>query len=130
MYDSSKIDFSKHSLYGGIELSDFELLNKNIYLKDGFIEFEVSTLNMLGSTIPVSGGGYLRIFPWTFMQYLLKAYLRNNNIYVLYIHPFELSKQANPIFPSTISWHTKKRFSLGRDNVKNKNNKTVRSPPR
>ena len=44
----------------------------------------------------------------------------NHNIYVLYIHPFELSTKTNPPLPSTTKWHNKLRFRLGRKSVAKK----------
>ena len=126
LYDSSKIDFSNHPLYGGIDTSDFKFVDKNIYSKNDFYEFEVSTLPVLGKPIPISGGGYLRIFPWLVMKKLISSFCKSHNFFVLYIHPFELSTKSDPALPSNISWSTKKRFSIGRQDVKTKLNHLIK----
>lgn len=124
-YDTSKINFQNHPLYGDIDLSDFQLLEPWIYKKDDFVEFEVSTSKFLGKNIPISGGGYLRIFPWFFMKYLLSKYLRENKYYFFYIHPFELSENTSITFPPNTSISKKYRFSIGRKSVKQKIKKTI-----
>jgi len=68
---------------------------------------------LVGFNVPVSGGGYIRIFPWFVMSKLIKNYLRHNEIYLLYIHPFELSKKRTPTLPKGISISTRARFTLG-----------------
>jgi len=119
-YDSSRIEFGDHPLYGEINMNGFKEESPGIYRMDDFYEFQISTLACGGKQIPVSGGGYLRIFPWFLMNKLLKKYLTTENLYVLYIHPFEFSSKNNPIFPSSISLANKFRFSLGRGTVTKK----------
>ena len=101
-------------------MNGFKEESSGIYRMDDFYEFQISTLACGGKQIPVSGGGYLRIFPWLLMNKLLKKYLTTENLYVLYIHPFEFSSKNNPIFPSSISLANKFRFSLGRGTVTKK----------
>jgi polysaccharide deacetylase family protein (PEP-CTERM system associated) len=100
-YSSSKIAFNEHPLYGKLDLDDFEQPMKGIYRKDGFYEFELSTKEFFGRNIPVSGGGYIRILPWLFMKPMIKGYLKNAEVYALYIHPFELSNKKMPIVGGT-----------------------------
>lgn len=119
-YDSSRILFGDHPLYGEIDMSGFKEESQGIYRMDDFFEFQISTLALGGKQIPVSGGGYLRIFPWFLMHKLLKKYLAIDSLYVLYIHPFEFSSKANPNFPNNLSLANKFRFSLGRKTVTTK----------
>lgn len=116
-FDSSRISFSDHPLYGSLDMTGFENVTESVFKKEDFMEFENSTLSILNKNIPISGGGYLRIFPWFLMKKLIKSYLLRNDIYVLYIHPFELSDRPIPILPKTTSSMTKFRFSYGRRNV-------------
>lgn len=119
-YDSSRILFGDHPLYGDIDVRGFKQKNSEIFFQDDFFEFQVSTLTVKGKQIPVSGGGYLRIFPWAVMKRMLVKYFQNHDLYVLYIHPFELSNRPHPPFPKRTSWKNKVRFSLGRSTVQNK----------
>ena len=119
-YDSSRILFGDHPLYGEIDMSGFKEELPGIYRMDDFYEFQISTLAYGGKQVPVSGGGYLRIFPWFLMSNLLKKYLNTASLYVLYIHPFEFSSKSNPDFPGSLSLANKLRFSLGRKTVTRK----------
>ncbi len=119
-YDSSRIDFGHHPLYGSINMQGYKNISNTIYLNGGFMEFEATTLPVLGKNIPISGGGYLRLFPWPFMKTLISRYLKKNDLYVFYIHPFELSKLDIPEVPRSTSIITKFRFAHGRDSVVDK----------
>jgi len=54
-------------------------------------EFPVSVKSIAGFNLPVSGGGYFRLFPasWT-MRWLSQINERQNQPFVFYIHPWEL----------------------------------------
>ena len=120
VYDSSRIDFGDHPLYGSIDMSGYEKRVNAIYQDNCFIEFEATTLPIVGKNIPISGGGYLRLFPWLLMKYLVSQYLKSNDIYVFYIHPFELSRFPSPTIPKNTSTLTKFRFEHGRGGVVDK----------
>lgn len=119
-YDSSRILFNEHPLYEKINIDGFEELSNNIFCLNNFVEFQVSTLKLCGKYFPVSGGGYLRIFPWALTRQLLKQYFASDDFYVLYVHPFELSSKPKPPFPFNTSRINKLRFSLGRSTVSSK----------
>ncbi len=112
-FDSSRIRFGDHPLYGDLNMDGFQENYPAIYRSDEFFEFEVSTLPLVGKRIPVSGGGYLRIFPWVVMKRLLECYLKKNSLFTLYIHPFELSSCSNPDFPVGLLCPTKCALLLG-----------------
>ena len=119
-YDSSRIDFGNHPLYGSIDMNGYDKLSDAVYRSGEFMEFEATTLSVLGKNIPISGGGYLRLFPWLLMKTLVNQYLKKNDLYVLYIHPFELSQLQVPAVPKSTSTLTKFRYSHGRKRVVDK----------
>jgi len=125
-YDSSRIDFTGHPLYGSLDVADFDAVSPGHAVQRGFHEFEVSTLPVLGKRLPVSGGGYLRIAPWAVMRPLIQWYVDRNPLYVLYIHPFELSLQPQPTAAAKLSLPQRLRFGLGRAGVARKLDKLVR----
>ena len=125
-YDSSKIKFDSHDLYGRINLDDFDQLNSDIYKKEDFHEYEASTVQIFGKSIPVSGGGYLRIFPWFLTRFLLKKLLKSQSNYFFYIHPFEFSKNYSIEVPTTTNLKTKLRFNLGRRSVEKKTHRLIK----
>ena len=72
-----------------------------------FIEFPISTLRICGQNLPLSGGGYFRLFPYS----LIKRGLRRINEeeeqpFIFYIHPWEL----DPDQPRLNSVSLKSRF--------------------
>ncbi|NRB41284.1 MAG: DUF3473 domain-containing protein [Pseudomonadales bacterium] len=55
------------------------------------IEFPLTTSAVLGSRIPVSGGGYFRQFPyWLFKRLFMKAASEHRGAQMFYIHPWEI----------------------------------------
>ncbi len=125
-FDSSKIQFRAHPLYGNIDLTGFFEPAPGIWVNDGFVEFEVTTINLYGHRFPISGGGYIRLLPWQVTRYLLKRVAGPGLFYTLYCHPFELSRRSTP-FPlhnaNISSWF---RFSVGRSSVEAKVKSLIR----
>jgi len=54
------------------------------------IEFPVSTVRLLGQNVPISGGGYFRLFPYSFIKKGFKSInQKENKPFVFYVHPWE-----------------------------------------
>lgn len=101
-YSSSKMDVPGHPLYGELDLTAFDHPADGVYRSGDMTEFPLSTQPFLGRSIAVSGGGWIRLLPWTLlMKPLLRRYLRSAQTYTLYIHPFELSGRKMPAVPGT-----------------------------
>ena len=112
-YDSSKISAGFHPLYGSINIENYEKVCDNVFTHKNFTEFELPTQRFLNKNIPISGGGYLRILPWFLFKYLLTKYLKKNDTYFFFIHPFELTNK-NISLPKDSSILSRLRFSIGR----------------
>lgn len=95
-YDSSRLGFSRARHTVPLALDGFERVKKNIYCRDGFYEFSMSVGRLFGAPYPVSGGGYVRLANWPFIRGVIHRYLRQNDFYVFYLHPFELTRQRLP----------------------------------
>ena len=58
---------------------------------NSLVEFPLSTLRLLGQNIPISGGGYFRLFPYGVVK---KGLRKINNgegkPFIFYLHPWEL----------------------------------------
>ena len=54
------------------------------------IEFPMTTRSFLGMTVPVSGGGYFRLYPYRLTAHLLSLVNRDNEPFVFYMHPWEV----------------------------------------
>lgn len=119
-YSSSRMDIPSHPLYGSLDLRGYNQPKKGIYEKDGFYEFSLSTKKFYRGTIAVSGGGWIRIFPWEcFMKPMIKSYLRDSELYTMYIHPFELSRKQMPrVNNVSILTNIRARRGLGKVQLK------------
>lgn len=113
-YDSSYIKFKEHSLYGDLTMDDFEKVDNLVYQKEGFFEFEMPTQKILNKDIPISGGGYFRMFPKWLYKYLWNKNSQENKNFNMYIHPFELTNLIPDYKFKSVK--NKIRFSIGRKN--------------
>lgn len=95
-YDSSHLDFPKARHTVELDLNDFAPLSKDIFQNGDFFEFGMPKQKILGQEFPISGGGYVRLNPWRVIKSVIKQYVKNNNYYVFYLHPFELTRQKIP----------------------------------
>ena len=123
-YDASKITQKEHPLYVNLDLDGFEQQERDIYKKDFFKVFEVSTIKFFGVNIPIAGGGYLRIIPWPIYIWLLKKYLKESTFINFFIHPFELSVM-NFDLPENTPYLTKFRYNYKRNKVEKRLNKII-----
>lgn len=124
-YDSSRIRFAQHPLYRNLDLTGFEPLEDLVFARDGFCEYEIPTLDILGRSIPISGGGYLRLFPFWVLRMLLGMYARRHENFIIYAHPFELTDMPLPL-PETLSRATQFRCLVGRRGNLRKLRKVIR----
>lgn len=124
LYDSSYIRFLKHPLYGEIDMDGYVKEQSLVYSRNGFYEFEIPTLNILGNNIPISGGGYMRLFPFFLIKMLFRRYWKQNENLLFYIHPFEMTDIKLPFSDGT-GFLKKFRASTGRCNNMKKLRKTI-----
>jgi len=54
------------------------------------LEFPMSTLKFGGLTIPVSGGGYFRLYPYGLSRMLCRRVNAEHRPFVFYLHPWEV----------------------------------------
>ena len=69
---------------------------RNPYVVDGagIIEIPPSTARIAGKNIPVSGGGYFRLFPLSLSQYFIRRHQASESYpYTFYFHPWELDPE-------------------------------------
>lgn len=99
-YDSSIFPIY-HDNYGIPDAPRFkhELANHKL------TEYPISTTLMFGRKIPISGGGYFRLFPYWFTKMGLKAInKRENKPFMFYLHPWEIDvNQPRFTHASTLS---------------------------
>jgi polysaccharide deacetylase family protein (PEP-CTERM system associated) len=59
----------------------------------GLTEFPITTLRFLGRNLPVAGGAYFRIFPYSFTRYAFRSINRQGHAAVFYLHPWEVDPE-------------------------------------
>ncbi len=85
-YDSSIFPIT-HDRYGipGAQRFRYKLAKYNL------VEYPISTSRILGLKVPVSGGGYFRLYPYWFTRMALRKINNNENKpFIFYLHPWEI----------------------------------------
>jgi polysaccharide deacetylase family protein (PEP-CTERM system associated) len=113
LYDSSKITFAQHPLYRYLDLIGFEKVDDLIYRDGEFFEFEIPTLKIQKYSVPISGGGYLRLFPFSLLKALINKYELRHENFLIYVHPFELTAMNLPM-PGGLKAASRLRCLIGR----------------
>jgi len=90
-YDSSMFPV-RHDRYG---IPDMERFPHSIERACGTIrEFPLSTARLFGMNVPVSGGGYFRLFPyWLVKSGLKQINNKEKQPFIFYAHPWELDAE-------------------------------------
>jgi len=72
---------------------------QKLVLPDGkeLIEFPLSVVKFMGQSIPACGGGYLRLFPYSFTNWSFDRIIDKRPV-VAYIHPYETDTLKYPDF--------------------------------
>lgn len=87
-YDSSVFPVH-HDRYG---VPDADLDPHEVKLQSGqsIIEVPMSVAKLLGLNVPVSGGGYFRLYPYWFSRFAGGRISVNGRPWVFYVHPWEV----------------------------------------
>jgi polysaccharide deacetylase family protein (PEP-CTERM system associated) len=94
-YDSSLNPFAIHDRYG--KISGTLSPGGPFRHRSGIIEYPMPMGSFLGMRFPISGGGYFRLFPYRFFSAMVFRYLKANEVYIFYMHPWEV----DPLQPKT-----------------------------
>lgn len=89
LYDSSVFPIV-HDVYGMPDAPRFRYDLKEY----GLVEYPISTVRLLGRNVPVSGGGYFRLFPYWLTRYGLSKINRDDKQpFIFYLHPWEVDPE-------------------------------------
>jgi len=109
-YDSSIFPIY-HDLYGIPDAPRFEYKVPN----QNLTEFPISTAKIMGHNIPISGGGYFRLFPYWFSNiFLKKINEQEKQPFVFYIHPWELDPDQPRIDGAKILARFRHNVNIGK----------------
>lgn len=68
------------------------------------VEFPLSTLRVRSYSLPISGGGYFRLFPYWFTRRALKRINQSEQIpFIFYLHPWEIDPDQPRVAASLLS---------------------------
>jgi polysaccharide deacetylase family protein (PEP-CTERM system associated) len=57
----------------------------------GLLEFPISTVKLFGQNVPISGGGYFRLFPYSLIRKGLRSINeKERKPFTFYMHPWEI----------------------------------------
>lgn len=92
--------------------------------KGQIFEFPISTIRFMGQNLPVSGGGYFRLFPYWFVRRALR-FINDveNRPFLFYLHPWEFDPDQPRI--DGIPLKSKLRHYLNLDKVENRTRKLL-----
>lgn len=99
-YDSSIVP-AKTTMYGmpSAEKTPYKISSSSLDKNDPngtLTEFPLLVTKILGKTIPVAGGFYLRTLPLRIIKNSIKSYEKNKNPASFYIHSWELTPEYIP----------------------------------
>ena len=100
-YDSSIFPV-RHDRYGMPHSPVFPHLLKTSSGKT-IIEFPLSTVKVLGYRLPISGGGYFRLFPYWLSKLGLKSINMGDRPFIFYLHPWEIDPEQPRIKANIVS---------------------------
>jgi len=100
VYDSSVFPIH-HDRYG---IPDSDRFPYRISLDGGRLwEFPLSTVQLFGRNVPVAGGGYFRIFPYSFVRWGIRRIHQEGQPAIFYFHPWEIDPSQPRINGSRLS---------------------------
>ncbi len=88
LYDSSIFPV-RHDRYG---IPDARTVPHRLETPGGktIIEYPLTTVRLLGVNLPVAGGGYFRLFPYSLTRWGLRQARAEGRSVVFYLHPWEV----------------------------------------
>ena len=87
-YDSSIFPISFHDRYG------FKGVKSQLFVFDnGLIEVPLSTVKVFNVKLPLAGGGYFRLLPYSYFRYFFRKLNKNGEGAVFYLHPWEFDPE-------------------------------------
>jgi polysaccharide deacetylase family protein (PEP-CTERM system associated) len=89
LYDSSYNSFNLNPRYGRVDFNGCEKIGIAIEVSENFYELPLSNLRLGNLIIPLSGGGYFRLFPSIIFNRGVRSILNKKGAYLFYMHPWE-----------------------------------------
>jgi polysaccharide deacetylase family protein (PEP-CTERM system associated) len=101
-YDSSIFPV-RHDRYGIHDAARFPHRISTVSGRS-IVEWPLATANILGSRLPVAGGGYFRLFPYWLSRWgLASINRRESKPFIFYLHPWEIDPDQPRVSTSPLS---------------------------
>ena len=84
------------------------------------VEFPAATLRWCGRVLPVAGGGYHRLLPWSMINWCIARSTAANGVATLYCHPYEFDPSEFEHLPIKLTWKIRLHQGLGRRGFESK----------
>lgn len=89
-YDSSLNSFSFHRRYGKLSLPNQTDMGIAFEISENFHELPISNTRIGNWFIPLGGGGYFRLFPFSLFKMGVQFRLKKDMAFLFYMHPWEI----------------------------------------
>jgi polysaccharide deacetylase family protein (PEP-CTERM system associated) len=117
LYDSSYNAFKLNQRYGSLTLLE-KRNSKIIKFENGLFEIPVSSLKLFGATIPMGGGAYFRLLPFTIFSKLVNLKLNKDRLYNFYLHPWEFEPEQPRIKEIRLDYKIRHYYGLHKTAIK------------
>ena len=95
-YDSSYLDIKLSYTRSGADFGGYDRVCDGIYKKNGFYEIPPCKTKAFFGQMSVSGGGYIRLVPKTFLKRHVGKFIDTSDYYVFYCHPSDMFTESPP----------------------------------
>ena len=95
-YDSSRLDIKISYCRAGAQFEGFEQVCDGILRKDGFYEISPCKVKTTFGIMNISGGGYVRLAPYSIVKGGIKKFLKSSDYYMFYCHPADMFQEKPP----------------------------------
>jgi len=84
---SSSVNPIRHDLYG---MPDAPKVPYHPIAGDDFLEIPITTVEIMGRTMPCGGGGFFRLFPYAWFRAAWRRLNASGRPFLFYFHPWEI----------------------------------------
>ena len=127
LYDSSYNSFDMHSRYGKISLYEKNRVGIAYRISSDFYELPISNLKFViqnpkskiqNLVLPWGGGGYFRLIPYPIFKQGVKAILKNEEAYLIYLHPWEVDPKQPRVQKASAGYKFRHYINLNKTHSK------------
>ena len=108
-YDSSYHPFSKNKRYGQLDVDERGIFKLN----ESLTEIPMSVWKNKFFELSIAGGGYFRLYPYSFFRTLASSYLKKNDYMIMYFHPWEFDPEQPRVKDVKFSYRFRHYVGLG-----------------